>query len=90
MDHGKIQQYATPKELLQNPATDFVKKLVAKQRRMCFLPEGQLKDCAYCGAAGMRKSHGLRRRKRFQRNRCHHTQKGGPDDFWESRYDPVK
>lgn len=51
MDHGEIQQYGAPKELLQNSATDFVKKLVEKQRRMCFLPEGQLKDCEYCGAA---------------------------------------
>ena len=51
MDHGEIQQYGTPKELLQNPATDFVKKLVEKQRRMCFLPERQLKDCEYGGAA---------------------------------------
>ena len=51
MDHGEIQQYGTPKELLQNPATDFVKKLVEKQRRMCFLPEEKLKDCEYCGAA---------------------------------------
>ena len=51
MDHGEIQQYGTPKELLQNPVTDFVKKLVEKQRRMCFLPEGMLKDCEYCGAA---------------------------------------
>ncbi|HAJ74089.1 MAG TPA: glycine/betaine ABC transporter ATP-binding protein, partial [Lachnospiraceae bacterium] len=51
MDHGEIQQYGTPKELLQNPATDFVRKLVVRQRRMCFLPEGKLKDCEYCGAA---------------------------------------
>ena len=51
MEHGEIQQYGTPKELLQNPATDFVKKLVEKQRRMCFLPEEKLKDCEYCGAA---------------------------------------
>ena len=51
MDHGEIQQYGTPKELLQNPATDFVKKLVEKQRRMCVLPEEKLKDCEYCGAA---------------------------------------
>ncbi|MCD8090666.1 MAG: ABC transporter ATP-binding protein [Clostridiales bacterium] len=28
IDKGKIQQYAQPEELLQNPKTDFVKKLV--------------------------------------------------------------
>lgn len=50
MDHGEVQQYGTPKELLQDPGTDFVKKLVEKQRRMCCLPEGQLKDCEYCKA----------------------------------------
>ncbi|MSR94623.1 ABC transporter ATP-binding protein [Clostridiaceae bacterium 68-1-5] len=50
MDRGEIQQYGTPKELLQDPKTGFVERLVEKQRRMCFLPEGNLKDCEYCGA----------------------------------------
>lgn len=30
MDQGKIQQFATPKEILERPATSFVEKLVAK------------------------------------------------------------
>ena len=51
MDHGEIHQYGAPRELLQNPATDFVMKLVEKQHRMCLLPEEKLKDCKYCGAA---------------------------------------
>ena len=29
MDRGEIHQYASPSELLRNPATDFVKRLVA-------------------------------------------------------------
>jgi osmoprotectant transport system ATP-binding protein len=51
MDHGEIQQYGTPKDLLQKPATDFVRRLVEKQRRMCFLPEEKLGGCEYCGVA---------------------------------------
>lgn len=51
MDHGEIQQYGEPGELLQNSATEFVRKLVEKQRRMCFLPEGSLRECEYYGAA---------------------------------------
>ena len=34
MDHGKIEQYAAPQELLSNPATEFVKKLVDRERRI--------------------------------------------------------
>ncbi|MGN1381922.1 MAG: ABC transporter ATP-binding protein [Eubacterium sp.] len=51
LDHGKIQQYADPDELLRNPATEFVKKLVHKQRRVCYLPEEKLNDCEFSGAA---------------------------------------
>lgn len=51
MDHGEIQQYGAPKELLQNSATDFSSKLVESSAGCIFLPEGQLKDCEYCGAA---------------------------------------
>lgn len=51
MDHGKIEQYAAPQEILSNPATDFVKKLVDKERRICHLPEEKLKDCEYSEAA---------------------------------------
>lgn len=49
MDKGEIQQYASPTELLRNPATDFVKRLVAKERRTCGLPEEKLLTCEYCG-----------------------------------------
>lgn len=49
MDKGEIQQYAQPTELLRNPATDFVKRLVAKERRTCGLPEEKLLTCEYCG-----------------------------------------
>ena len=30
MDQGKIQQFASPDEVLKNPATDFVRRLVEK------------------------------------------------------------
>ena len=49
MDQGKIQQYAPPEDLLAHPATNFVRRLVERERRRCFLPEGQLADCAYAG-----------------------------------------
>lgn len=32
MNEGKIEQYSEPKEILENPATDFVKALVARER----------------------------------------------------------
>ncbi len=49
MDQGKIQQYGTPQELLQHPATPFVDHLVEKQRRYCRMPEEQLIHCQYSG-----------------------------------------
>ena len=49
MDKGEIQQYAQPTELLRNPATAFVKRLVAGERRTCGLPEDRLMTCEYCG-----------------------------------------
>lgn len=49
MDKGEIQQYASPQELLRHPATDYVKKLVEKERRRCSLPEEKLGDCQYSG-----------------------------------------
>lgn len=52
MDQGKIEQYAEPGELLRAPATDFVGKLVEKERRVCTLPDEQLADCGHSGAAG--------------------------------------
>lgn len=33
MDHGEIQQYAPPEEILRQPATDFVRRLVDKENR---------------------------------------------------------
>lgn len=42
IDKGVIQQYASPEELLNNPATDFVKQLAYNERRSCQLPEEQL------------------------------------------------
>ncbi|MBS7009696.1 ATP-binding cassette domain-containing protein [Anaerostipes sp.] len=52
MDKGKIQQYAEPGELLRAPATDFVGRLVEKERRVCTLPDSRLADCGHSGAAG--------------------------------------
>lgn len=55
MDQGQIQQYGKADELLRNPKTDFVKRLVEKERRICHLPEERLKNCEYswvgCSAA---------------------------------------
>lgn len=55
MDKGQIQQYGKADELLRNPKTDFVKRLVEKERRICHLPEERLKNCEYswagCSAA---------------------------------------
>lgn len=50
MDQGSVQQFAPPREILHDPATDYVKKLVKKERRRCHLPEEKLGDCAYSGA----------------------------------------
>ena len=50
MDAGSIQQFAPPHEILHAPATDYVKKLVEKERRRCHLPEEKLGDCEYSGA----------------------------------------
>lgn len=52
MDQGKMEQYAEPGELLRAPATDFVSRLVEKERRVCTLPDEQLADCGHSGAAG--------------------------------------
>lgn len=50
MDAGSIQQFAPPHEILHASATDYVKKLVEKERRRCHLPEEKLGDCEYSGA----------------------------------------
>lgn len=54
MDAGKIEQYAPPEELLRAPATDFVHRLVEKERRACRLPDGQLIDCEFSGVGAAR------------------------------------
>ena len=51
LDAGGIQQFAPPRELLQHPATGFVRRLTEQQRRTCSLPDDRLGDCAYSGAA---------------------------------------
>lgn len=49
MDNGEVQQYAEPQELLRNPATEFVSRLVYRQRHMCYLPDEKLNDCEFSG-----------------------------------------
>lgn len=51
LDGGRVQQYAEPSELLRAPATDFVRRIVARERRTCRLPEDQLGLCEHSGAA---------------------------------------
>mgnify|MGYP002555343273 CR=1 FL=1 len=51
MNNGKIEQFAKPENLLRSPATEFVKELVKKERRTCYLPEEQLASCEFSGAA---------------------------------------
>lgn len=51
MNSGKIEQFAKPEDLLRSPATEFVKELVKKERRTCYLPEEQLSSCEFSGAS---------------------------------------
>ncbi|MDD5799092.1 MAG: ABC transporter ATP-binding protein [Coriobacteriales bacterium] len=51
MDGGKVQQYATPNEIMAHPATEFVERLVARQRHTCDLPDDQICACEHSGAA---------------------------------------
>lgn len=51
MDHGAIEQYAAPEELLRSPGTDFVRRLVEKERHICRMPDDRLNECEYSGAA---------------------------------------
>lgn len=51
MDAGSIQQYATPAEILAQPANDFVARLVARQRHACDLDDSRLCACEHSGAA---------------------------------------
>lgn len=61
MNDGKIEQFAKPKDLLHNPATEFVKELVKKERRTCYLPEEQLSDCEFSGAVSERNGYDTKR-----------------------------
>ena len=54
MDAGRIEQYAPPSELLRSPATDFVRRLVERERRACRLPDAHLAGCEFSGAAAAR------------------------------------
>ncbi len=51
MDHGEILQFATPDEILRNPANSFVHRLVEKRRRVCNIPEEQLGECKFSGVS---------------------------------------
>lgn len=61
MNDGKIEQFAKPKDLLYNPATEFVKELVKKERRTCYLPEEQLSACEFSGAVSERNGYDTKR-----------------------------
>ena len=50
MDHGEIQQYSSPEELLHHPATEFAARLVEQERRTCHLPSERLEECEFSGA----------------------------------------
>ena len=51
LDAGQIQQYGTPDEILARPATEFVERLVARQRHACDLSDERLCACEHSGAA---------------------------------------
>ena len=51
LDAGKIQQYGTPQEILARPETEFVERLVARQRHACDLSDERLGACEHRGAA---------------------------------------
>lgn len=51
LDAGKIQQYGTPQEILARPATEFVERLVVRQRHACDLSDERLCACEHSGAA---------------------------------------
>ena len=50
LDKGEIQQYDTPSEVLMNPKTDSVKRLVERERRTCSLEDDKLGECKFSGA----------------------------------------
>jgi osmoprotectant transport system ATP-binding protein len=47
MDHGRIQQYTAPDELLKHPANPFVKKITKNERHFCTMPEEKIGECVY-------------------------------------------
>ena len=49
LDKGEIQQYDTPSEVLKKPKTDFVKRLVERERRTCSLEDDKLGECKFSG-----------------------------------------
>ena len=51
LDAGTIQQYASPQEMLARPATEFVSRLVARQRHACDLGDDRLCACEHSGVA---------------------------------------
>lgn len=51
LDAGRIQHYGTPQEILARPATEFVERLVARQRHACDLSDERLCACEHSGAA---------------------------------------
>lgn len=57
MNNGKIEQFAKSEDLLRSPATEFVKELVKKERRTCYLPEEQLSSCEFSGASSETRSY---------------------------------
>lgn len=59
MDHGEIQQYDTPTRILQQPANEFVERLVRRERHTCLLSEDRIGSCEFSRAAnGMNPSEG--------------------------------
>lgn len=61
MNDGKIEQFAKPEDLLRHPATEFVKELVKKERRTCYLPEEQLSSCEFSGAVSEKNDYDVNR-----------------------------
>jgi osmoprotectant transport system ATP-binding protein len=47
MNQGRIQQYASPDNLLKHPANAFVAQFVRTERHFCTMPEDKIGTCAY-------------------------------------------
>ncbi|MDU5110887.1 MAG: ABC transporter ATP-binding protein [Clostridium sp.] len=47
MNEGKIEQYSEPKEILKNPATDFVEALVSRERHFYNITDGEEQKSIY-------------------------------------------